>query len=206
VDDPQEPQIRIVDRRWWAQKGQEGREGQVGQAGQGGDPLRKPTYVEELEQRLTAKASEFQALVADHRRSLDEFEQARVRIRRDVAREVERGKRAILADLLDVVDNLERAIQATREPQADVAPVVARLAQGVELVRDQFLARLQAHGVTRIDALGKAFDATRHEAISTMDVDDAGRDGVVVAVVREGYTIGDDVLRPASVVVGQRRP
>ena len=50
--------------------------------------------------------------------------------------------------------------------------------------------------------IGQPFDASRHEAISTAPVSDPAQDGRVVAVVKEGYVIGDELLRPASVVVG----
>ena len=57
-------------------------------------------------------------------------------------------------------------------------------------------------GVSSIAALGSPFDAAIHEAVSTAPVADHTQDGIVVAVAREGYVIGDDLLRPASVVVG----
>jgi molecular chaperone GrpE len=77
------------------------------------------------------------------------------------------------------------------------------LLRGVELVRDQFLAKLEALGVRRVDALGQPFDATSHEAVSVAPVTDETQDGRVVAVTREGYAIGEELLRPASVVVGR---
>ena len=191
-----EPQVRVVDRRWWARK--DGDEA----AGEGG--ARKPSYVEGLERQVAEQGAQLQVFSADHRRSLEEFEQVKTRLRRDVAREVERGKRAVLAELLEVVDNLDRAIAAARSGPA--APVrddaIENLTRGVELVRDQFLAKLAAFGVTRVDARGQPFDATRHEAVTTTPVQDIAQDGMVVAVVNEGYAIGDEILRPASVVVG----
>jgi molecular chaperone GrpE len=73
----------------------------------------------------------------------------------------------------------------------------------VELVRDQFLAKLQGLGVARLTVLGRPFDARHDEAVTTTPVDNPSEDGIIVAVIREGYTIGDDLLRPASVVVGR---
>jgi len=71
-------------------------------------------------------------------------------------------------------------------------------------VRDQFLAKLEGFGVARIPSLGAPFDAARHEAVTMAPVDDPSKDGVVIAVIKEAYAIGDDLLRPASVVVGTR--
>src|SRR5207248_2662414 len=99
---------------------------------------RKPTYIEELEQRLGDLAAQLQTITTEHRRSLEEFEEVKARMRREAARDVERGKRAVLGEFLDVVDNLERAIAASRDPAGSSASEAAdSVARGVELVRDQ---------------------------------------------------------------------
>jgi len=177
VADKSEPQVRVVDRRWWAQPEAEPTAAADPDAARGP----KPTYIEQLERRLD-----------DAQR---EFEEARVRMRRDMQRELERNVRAVIAELLDVVDNLDRAVAAAGD---DESPLLA----GVRLVRDQFLTKLEGFGVARLAALGEPFDASVHEAIATAPVDDPALEGRVVAVVKEGYAIGDDLLRAASVVVG----
>jgi molecular chaperone GrpE len=195
-DEGKEPQVRVVDRRWWAR-------------GESADdaapaPGLKPTYVEELEKQLAESQDRLQEFMTYHRRSLEEFEQVKLRIRRDVAREVERGRRAVLVELLEVLDNLDRAIAAAHEPKEGPASHgMDSLGRGVELVRDQFLSKLESFGVSRVPALGQAFDAIRHEAVTTTPVTDPSKDGVIIAVIKEGYVIGDEVLRPAAVVVGR---
>lgn len=188
TDEPQ-TDIQVVDRRWWARK-------DSASAGAGDESLDKPTYVQELEARVAAKDEELRATLTRYREANAEFEQARARMRRDVAKEVERGAKAMLADLLDVVDNLDRAIAAARG--AGSAPA---LLQGVELVRAQFLAKLDGHGVRPLDALGRRFDPSCHEAATTVPVTDHAQDGIVVGVIRQGYAIRDEVLRPAVVAV-----
>lgn len=196
-DEAAEPQVRVVDRRWWARTDAPGADEAVA--------ARKPTLVEDLERRLADATTQLQAVMTEHRRSLEEFEQVKARIRREVTRDVDRGKRAVLADLLDVLDNLDRAVGAARDttPAPAVTDAAENLIRGVELVRDQFVAKLQALGVTRMNALGSPFDAARHEAVSLVPVADASQDGIVIAVAREGYVMGDELLRPASVVVGR---
>lgn len=174
-----EPQLRVVDRRWWAR---------TDGSAESSASSTKPTYVEELERQLAEKSLKLQ-------NAASEFEQVKVRLRREVAREVERGRRAILAELLDVLDNLDRALAAGNADSSG-------LLRGVALVRDQFLAKLESLGVTRFDPVGQPFDATVHEAISTTAVTDPSLDGVIVTVVQPGYVVGDDLLRPASVIVG----
>jgi len=190
---PDEP-LRVVDRRWWARG-----EGTAGATTSEPERERKPSYVEDLEQQLADRSAQLQAIAGEHRRAIEEFEQAKQRIRREVARDIERGRRAVVAELLEVLDNLDRAIGAARD--SDVP--ADSLLRGIELVRDQFLAKLEGLGVRRVDALGEPFDAATHEAVTMAPVGDPTQDGRIVAVTREGYAIGDELLRPASVVVGR---
>jgi molecular chaperone GrpE len=154
--------------------------------------------VEELERQLAEKDRIAQEYIAKYRQAASEFEESRLRLRREISKDVERGRREILADLLDVVDNLDRAIESARQATSPEA-----LLQGVEMVRRQFLAKLEALGVKRIDIDGAVFDPLLHEAVSTVPAASPDQDGRVVGVVRHGYRIGDDVLRPAAVAVAK---
>lgn len=185
--------VRVIDRRWWARAA-------AGESAEDAAPREsdKPVYVQELEQRLAAKDEELRTTIARYREASNEFDEMRARIRRDTAREAERSRRQVFADLLEVIDNLDRAIDAARSAQA--APA---LLQGVELVRAQFLGKFESHGVTKVESLGQPFDPERHEAATTVPVSDPGQDGVVVGIIREGYTMGGDMLRPAMVAVGR---
>ena len=114
----------------------------------------------------------------------------------------------MLVSLLEVVDNLDRAIGAAlrvRSGQASGASenVGDPLLQGVEMVQQQFLAKLDGFGVRRIDALGQPFDPALHEAVTTVSTQDPAADGRIVGVIAHGYRIGDEVLRAALVAVGQ---
>ena len=122
----------------------------------------------------------------------------RLRLRREISKDIERTRREILSELLEVVDNLERALEAARRsPSADA------LLQGVEMVRRQFLSKLEGLGVKPIDSTDARFDPLLHEAISTVPAASPDQDGMVVGVIRQGYRIGDDVLRPAAVAVAK---
>lgn len=184
-----EVEVRVVDKRWWAQEGE---------APEGESRSSKPTYVQELERQLADKDGLLTSYAAKYKEAAAEFEEARLRLRREIAKDVDREKRRVLGTFLDVIDNLDRAVEATRDAAAD-----STLLQGVEMVRQQFLDTLEGHGVSRIDAVGEVFDPTHHDAVSTVAVDDAARHDVVVDVVKLGYRVGEEVLRPASVVVGR---
>lgn len=190
MDKDHEIPVKVVDRRWWA-RGDDG-----GPAA--AERSTKPTYVEELERQLAEKDRIAQEYIAKYRQAAAEFDESRVRLRREISKDIERGRREILADLLDVVDNLDRAIDSARQsPSADT------LLQGVEMVRRQFLSKLEGFGVKRIDVEGQRFDPLKHEAVSTVPAASPEEDGRVVGIVRHGYAIGDDVLRPASVAVSK---
>ncbi len=186
-----EERVKVVDRRWWAQP-----EGTPADS----EPVAaRPAYVEELEQRLAERDRQLQQYVQQFKTASAEFDEARVRARREVGREIERSKRAMLGELLDVADNLDRAIDA-----ASTSTSIDAIAEGVKLVRSQFLARLQGFGVVPIDALGQRFDPALHEAVTTIPAGSDADDDAVLGVVRQGFRIGDDVLRPAQVAVGRK--
>jgi molecular chaperone GrpE len=187
--------IKVVDRRWWANP-----ETSSGDASAAGSSL-KPTYVEELEQQLADKDRQLQDAIGRYRQASGEFEESRIRLRREISKEIERGRREILADLLEVVDNLDRALDAARAGAAGGAQDA--LLKGVEMVRRQFLAKLESFGVRRIESEGQPFDPTLHEAVSAVPAGNGAEDGTVLGVVRQGYRIGDDVLRPAAVAVAK---
>ncbi|HXG69144.1 MAG TPA: nucleotide exchange factor GrpE [Gemmatimonadaceae bacterium] len=183
--------MKVVDRRRWANPDADGQspDAQVSS---------KPTYVEELERQIAEKDGQIQEYLTKYRQADKEFEEARLRLRREISKDVERSRREILSDLLDVLDNLERALNS-----ASGSASYDALLQGVEMVRRQFLGKLESFGVKRIDTDNQPFDPTLHEAISSVPAASPEQDGMVVGTVRSGYRIGDDVLRPAAVAVAK---
>lgn len=190
ADKEHEIPVKVVDRRWWAR----GDDGEAPPPASGA----KPTYVEELERQVAEKDRIAQEYIGKYRQAASEFEESRLRLRREISKDIERGRREILADLLDVVDNLDRAIESARKPASPDT-----LLQGVEMVRRQFLGKLEGLGVKRIDVANAVFDPGVHEAVSTVPAASPDDDGRVVGIVRHGYTIGDEVLRPAAVAVAK---
>jgi len=191
--------VKVVDRRWWAAKDHTQTEAGDGRAS-------KPTYVEDLERQVAEKDRLIQEYVAKYRGAAQEFEDSRLRLRREISKDIERGRREILSDLLEVVDNLDRAIESAKQSLSPDAPSTSSghaLLQGVELVRRQFLAKLEGFGVKRIESTNQRFDPELHEAIGTVPAATPDHDGLIVGVVRQGYRIGDDVLRPAAVAVAK---
>src|SRR5687767_6977936 len=160
--------VKVVDRRWWATDSSEpAREDTRGSG--------KPTYVEGLEQQIADKDRQIQEYLSKYRNAEKEFEEARLRLRREISKDIERTRREILADVLDVVDNLDRAVESANRGASPEA-----LLQGIEMVRRQFLAKLEGLGVKRIEANQQPFDPALHEAISSVPADSPDQDGLVV--------------------------
>ena len=179
--------LKVTDRRWWARNEDAAVDPE--------EPKLKPSYVEELEARVAAKDLEVHQLLAKYRAASDEFDQARARLRKELSKDVERGRRSLIAGFLEVLDNLDRALEAAADRADD--PFV----QGVSIVRQQFLSTLDGLGVKRLSPLGQPFDPSLHEAVTTVGVSDGTASGTVVGIIRPGYLIGDEVLRPAQVAV-----
>ncbi len=129
-----------------------------------------------------------------------EIEAAGRRLAGASAKELEQRTRKLLESFLPVVDDLDRAIA-----DAKTRPESLDVAEGLELVRRSLLTRLGQFGVTHAPALGEPFDPQRHEAMAMVPVTDRAQDGRVIGVMREGYLIGEDTLRPAGVAVGKLR-
>ena len=125
-------------------------------------------------------------------RTQAEFENFRKRAARDAAQAGERAKANLIRELLPVVDNLERAL-ATANPEED------HLAEGVRLVHVELVNTLERNGIKAFDPAGEPFDPTYHEAISMREGENGA--GLVLDVVEKGYKLGDNVIRPARVVV-----
>jgi molecular chaperone GrpE len=187
-----EEPVKVVDRRWWARPTSE--DGTPVAEGEWAPD--KPSYVQELEQQLAEKNDLLQDYITQFKQAQHEFDDARARMRKEVARDAELTRRNVFVDLLEVVDDLDRAITAARQAGHD-----AQLLQGIEMVREKFLHKLATYSITRVDPLGQPFDPTRHEALTSLPASDAFGDGIVAGVIRPGYLIGDEVLRPAAVAV-----
>jgi molecular chaperone GrpE len=128
-------------------------------------------------------------------RALAEADNVRRRAQRDREEYVKYANESLLRDLIPVLDNLDRALEAARA-RGDTTGVV----EGVELIQRDFLKVLERAGVTRYSALGQPFDPTRHEAVARV----VSRDAAPDTVVREqlpGYLLHGRVLRAALVAV-----
>jgi len=129
-------------------------------------------------------------------RTAAEFDNYRKRVERERRELAQYAGADILTDLLPIVDDLDRALQAPAGGDAET------YRRGVELIQKQMLNLLQKRGVQPIEAVGTEFDPRFHEAV-VHEVSDAHREGEVMAELRKGYTLGERLLRPAAVKVAK---
>ena len=129
-------------------------------------------------------------------RAVREFEVAKARIEQHAERVYDEKRLSLVLELLPVLDNLDRTLEATK-PTSDAA-----LVAGVRIVRAEFEGVLTRYGVERVDASGQPFDPKLHDAVSTVSVQDHALVGTVVNQSAPGYRFGDRVLRAAKVSVG----
>lgn len=125
-----------------------------------------------------------------------EFDNYRKRVERDRREQAESALAGALEDLLPIIDNLERALEAPAAGDAE------GYRKGVELIHQQMLELLRKRGVTPIEAVGADFDPRVHQAVMH-EVSPTHREGEVIEELRRGYKLGDRLLRPAMVKVAK---
>jgi molecular chaperone GrpE len=130
-------------------------------------------------------------------RKAAEFDNYRKRTERERREQADRSVSDLLLELLPVLDDFERALNADVSRESADAH-----RQGVEIIHRQLLDLLQRRGVRPIDAVGTEFDPHLHQAVTT-EVAEGGRDGEVLEELRRGYMLGERLLRPAMVKVAR---
>jgi molecular chaperone GrpE len=154
----------------------------------------------DLQAKLAEKDKEIAELKDKYLRALADGENIRKRVRQQSDETIRIQKEALLRDLLPIVDNLERAIEAARTGASGGQVIV----QGVEMVLRSLADYLRAHGVAPIDSAGHPFDPSRHEAVDHVH-SEVHPPNTVVDEFHRGYLIGERVLRPARVTVAKGR-
>jgi len=155
---------------------------------------RYPSYVEELMARMAEMERRFQ----EKKKQFDEeINRTKTRLDIDFNRRLELEKQKIILPLLEVLDNLQRAVDS-----ASQAGSIEHLLEGVQMTAGLFRSKLQSLGIEIIPALNQPFDPNLEQAVGRVKVEDPNQDGVVVEEVQPGYSMNGQLLRPAQVRVG----
>ena len=153
----------------------------------------------ELESELAEARRRAEEYLNDLRRVAADFDNYRKRVARDSEAQARLAAESIVSELLPVLDNLERAADASEHHEE------AQVAEGVSRVRAQLADLLRRRGLEEIEAEpGELFDPHMHEALSHQPSEHA--EGTIAAVWQRGYRLGDRVVRAARVVVSSGPP
>lgn len=145
--------------------------------------------------KLQQEKNEFQEKFI---RLYSEFENYRKRTAKEKLDTINNASKDLIADLLPVLDDFERAIYNNKDSDDSNA-----IKEGFNLIYNKFLQSMQSKGLKPMDSTNTPFDVDLHEAITNIPTTDDDMKGKVVDVVEKGYYLNDKVLRFAKVVVGQ---
>ncbi len=160
-------------------------------------PEKLERHLEELEERIALLEKERDEYLADLQRVAADFENYRKRVARDQENLIARAHERLVKELLPVLDDLQRALEAAEAHEE------AKLEEGVRLVHRSLAEALRKEGLVEIDTNGR-FDPHVHEALLSQPSE--AEEGTVIQVLQRGWRLGDRVLRPARVVVSAGAP
>ncbi|MGH3073373.1 MAG: nucleotide exchange factor GrpE [Gaiellales bacterium] len=170
-------------------------------AAEGSDPTGggEPQTDADIERDLADANRRAEEYLNDLRRLAADFDNYRKRVARESEVQASRATESLVSELLPVLDNLERALDASEHHEE------AKVAEGVQFVKQQLAGLLARRGLEEIACEpGDEFDPHVHEALSTQPSDQP--EGAVAAVWQRGYRLGDRVVRAARVVVSSGPP
>ena len=154
------------------------------------DPVAEESEIEKLRQQVDELNDRYLRQVA-------EFENFKRRNARERIELIQTAGKEVITDLLDVLDDSERA-----QKQMDTTQDVQQVREGVQLVFTKLRNTLASKGLKPIDALNKDFNVDLHEAVTEIDAGEEMK-GKVVAEIQKGYYLNDKIIRFAKVVVGK---
>lgn len=158
--------------------------------------------VEQLKTELSTAKAEAADTYDRLLRLSAEFENYKKRVQRQMEDHKKYANEDLIKDLLSVVDNLERALNAAGEQPKDETG--ACMAEGVEMTLNEIVKILKNHNVTPIEAKGKPFDPTYHEAVMQEESDEYP-ENTVTSEFQKGYMLHDRLIRPAMVTVAKSK-
>lgn len=186
MDDPE--RVVVIDRRPNYDADEPGEEEQS----------RYPSFVEELKARAEKAEQHTREISAAYRRIDEERDAFRERLNRDLERRVDVARAELMRKILDVADDLDRAIAVASEMK-EPSPML----EGVVLIRDRLMQALASEGVESFSTAGEPFDPNVAEAMVVEPTEDAGRDNQVLEELQQGYMLKGTLLRPARVRVAR---
>ena len=185
-------EIKVIDKRHSAKESFEGEEKEE-------TPAKKyPSYVEELRSELDKKDKIFKEYIEAYKKMKEENKDFRTRFEKDMERRLETAKIDFICSMLEIFDNLDRALDA-----AEISKNMEALIKGVRMIQAQFFSKLKNDGIEELNPVGKPFDPQTQEAVEIVEVEEKEKDNIIISQGEKGYLIGGRLLRPAKVRVGK---
>ncbi|MEW5807370.1 MAG: nucleotide exchange factor GrpE [Acidobacteriota bacterium] len=184
--------FKVIDKRFWTKK----EKGEATEEGK--EPELYPSYVEELKASKEESEKKLLEYIQAFKRIQAEHEEYRMRLKRDIDKKVAASKREIFMKLLEMLDNLDRAILSASNTNDQ-----SRLLEGIVIARDQFLSILNREGVEKMKLLGATFDPNLAEAMIVEEVNDPSKNNLILEEIQPGYTFQGQTLRAAKVKVAK---
>lgn len=189
-----EEPIRVTDKRFWVQPQNETNKEET--------PFSfKPSYVEELEKKLSDSQKRLDEVITTYRSlkadTAAETQKARERIQNEYNRRLVQAGADVARKFINILENLDRALAASQDSKN-----FESLLEGVKLIRNQFNTALSDLGLEEIKVKGEPFNPEIAEAVQTAEVENEAEDNLVLEVISKGYRINDTLVRPAQVKVG----
>lgn len=171
------------------------------------DPILEAMVNAKNELTETLKQTQKEALSMKERLArvsadFDNYKKRQVREQEDAKRF---ANERLLKDMMPVLDNLDRALDAAKQQTSDMSDAGKNVVDGVQMVLKQFSDTLKKHGVTPFSALGEVFDPNRHEAVAQRE-DTSAIANTVIEEYQRGYLLHDRLVRPAMVIVATGGP
>lgn len=154
---------------------------------------------DDLEKRAADATEKTRFYAQQYDKARQEYAAVTERLKREQERAIKRELTKAVTGLLGVLDTFDTSVNSVKGGAA-IGP---SFVEGLQMIQTQFGQALAAMGLTRFDGVGEPFDPNRHQAVTTMNVLDPAQDNVVVHSVSAGAVLGDEVVRPATVVVGK---
>ena len=193
----EEDPVRVTDKRFWVQDGAQESEEPVPYSF-------KPSYVEDLEKKLSDSQKKIEEVLSSYKefkqQSATEVQKAKDRIQNEFNRRNAKVKSDLISKFIEILDNFERALAIASQKHS-----FESLLEGVELIRNQFIAALAEHDVTELNIEGQPFNPEFAEAVEVIAVESPEKDNMILEVVNKGYLMGDLLIRPAKVKIGRAK-
>jgi molecular chaperone GrpE len=164
-----------------------------------GEAQEAPTEVDQLKKEVAEARAEAAETYDRLLRLSAEFENYKKRMQRQAEDHRKYANESIIKDLLSVVDNLERAVNASQQSNSEAG---ACMLEGLEMTLNEIRKVLKKYHVEPVEAVGQPFDPTYHEAVMQQPSEDHP-DNTVIQEMQKGYMLHDRLIRPAMVVVAK---